>query len=138
MYKNRADKENYIVHTAVAALGFDAVWALAIALNKTAVMVQNGNVSETGCEGNTEGDLVPLEQFNYSNGLMGCVIQWNLQNTDFQGTSVSLKSGKKMFTIAKLVVGEKKKKDASSLALYWYLVIEEINLYCLVILCGYR
>ena len=92
MYENRAVEENYTVHTAAAALGFDAVWALATALNKTAAMVQNGNVSETGCEGLTEGDIVPLEHFNYSNGLMGCVIQWNLQNTNFLGTSVSLKS----------------------------------------------
>ena len=99
MYKNRAAEENYTVHTAVAALGFDAVWALAIALNKTAAMVQSDNVSETGCEGKTEGDLVPLEQFNYSNGLMGCVIQWNLQNTDFQGTSVSLKSDRSLVGI---------------------------------------
>ena len=89
MYENRAVEENYIVHTASAALGFDAVWALATALNRTAAMVQSGNVSETGCEGHTEGDLVPLEHFNYSNGLMGCVIQWNLQNTNFLGTSVS-------------------------------------------------
>ena len=91
MYEQRATAEEYI-QTVKAALGFDAVWALAIALNKTVAMVQSGNVSETGCEGKTEGDLVPLEQFNYSNGLMGCVIQWNLQNTDFQGTSVSQKS----------------------------------------------
>ena len=91
MYEQKAREEKYTILPGEAALGFDAVWALAIALNKTAVMVQSGNVSETGCEGNTDGDLVPLEQFNYSNGLMGCVIQWNLQNTDFQGTSVSLK-----------------------------------------------
>ena len=47
-------------------LVFDAVWALATALNKTAAMVQSGNVSETGCEGDTEGDLVPLQHFNKS------------------------------------------------------------------------
>ena len=91
MYERRATAENYI-QTVKAALGFDAVWALATALNKTAAMVQSGNIRETGCEGRTEGDLVPLEQFNYSNGLMGCVIQWNLQNTNLLGTSVSLKS----------------------------------------------
>ena len=95
MYGNRATEENYTVHTAVAVLGFDAVWALATALNKTAAMVQSGNIRETGCEGRTEGDLVPLEHFNYSNGLMGCVIQWNLQNTNFLGASVSVKSDKK-------------------------------------------
>ena len=89
MYKQKATKKKYIIQTGEAGPGFDAVWALATALNKTAAMVQSGNVSETGCEEHTEGDLVPLEHFNYSNGLMGCVIQWNLQNTNFLGASVS-------------------------------------------------
>ena len=113
MYENRAVEEKYTVHTAAAALGFDAVWVLATALNKTAAMVQSGNVSETGCKGYTEGGLVPLEHFNYSNGLMGCVIQWNLQNTNIHGTSVCLKFGIKMFTIIL-----RREKDANSLALY--------------------
>lgn len=88
MYEQRAINEDYL-QTVKSALGFDAVWALAIALNKTTSMVQSGDINETGCEGRVRGELVPLELFNYTNALMGCVIQWNLQNTDFQGTSVS-------------------------------------------------
>ena len=66
MYKQKATKKKYIIQTGEAGPGFDAVWALATALNKTAAMVQSGNVSETGCEGRTEGDLVPLQHFNKS------------------------------------------------------------------------
>ena len=42
----------------------------------------------TNCEG-MDGGLVPLNEFNYSNTFMGCVIRYNLQQTDFVGMSVS-------------------------------------------------
>ena len=35
------------------------------------------------------GELVPLNEFNYSNAFMGCVIRYNFQRTDFLGISVS-------------------------------------------------
>ena len=52
-------------------------------------MVIRGDINETGCTGVASGELVPLEQFTYSNGLMGCVIRWNLEQTSFSGVSVS-------------------------------------------------
>ena len=67
---------------------YDAVWILAIALNRTMAMVKSGNINGTGCE-NTSGSLVPLEQFQYSNEKMGCLIQYNIQITNFSGVSVS-------------------------------------------------
>ena len=72
---------------------YDALWALALALNKTMTMVNtvNMNISETGCEV-MDGSLVPLHEFNYSNAFMGCLIQWNLQRTNFSGVSVCHKS----------------------------------------------
>lgn len=71
-------------------LVFDVIWALAIALNNTVSMVEDGNISinGTGCE-DVPGSLVPLEEFSYSNEKMGCLIQWNLQQTNFSGVSVS-------------------------------------------------
>ena len=69
---------------------YDAVWALALALNETQEMfLRNVNVTEIGC-GGLDGGLVPLEQFNYSNGVMGCVMRWSLEQTNFSGVSVSL------------------------------------------------
>ena len=67
---------------------YDAVWILATALNRTMAMVKSGNINGTGCE-NTSGSLVPLEQFQYSNEKMGCLIQYNIQITNFSGVSVS-------------------------------------------------
>ena len=51
---------------------------------------ENSNISKTGCEEKgLEGDLVSLHEFNYTNGLMGCVIRWNLQQTNFDGINAS-------------------------------------------------
>ena len=61
---------------------------LAQALNNTMSMVENEDIGRTGCS-NVTGDLVPLEEFNYTNEKMGCLIQWNLQQTNFSGGTVS-------------------------------------------------
>lgn len=67
---------------------YDVMWVLAQALNRTSMMVESGDISETGCD-SVSGDLVPLELFNYTNEKMGCLIQWNIQLTNFSGGSVS-------------------------------------------------
>ena len=45
----------------------------------------------TDCVGK-DGALVPLNEFNYSNAFMGCVIRYNLQRTNFTGMLVSFMS----------------------------------------------
>ena len=67
---------------------YDVVWVVALALNNTLSMVRSGDISETGCD-NVPGSLVPLEDFDYTNERMGCLIQWNMQQTNFSGVSVS-------------------------------------------------
>ena len=60
--------------------------------NETMTMVEGGNstlIDGTGCE-TASGSLVPLENFTYSNELMGCLMQWNLQRTNFSGISVRI------------------------------------------------
>ena len=68
---------------------YDVLWALALALNQTMTMVESLDISGTSCE-SMNGSLVPLHQFDYTNAMMGCLIQWNLQQTDFFGMSVSM------------------------------------------------
>ena len=86
-FRIRAGKSQDIVY---GGLVYDAIWMLALALNKTVSMVDIGNssINGTGCE-NAAGSLVPLEEFSYSNEKMGCLMQWNLQRTNFSGVSVS-------------------------------------------------
>ena len=68
---------------------YDALWALAFALNRTMTMVESGDIGGTDCLG-ARGSLVPLHEFAYRNEMMGCLIQWNLQRTNFTGVTVHL------------------------------------------------
>ena len=86
-YTRRAKEGGFDILDAGVRL-YDVVWVIALALNSTATMVRSNNISESGCS-NVSGELVPLEQFNYTNERMGCLIQWNLQQTNFSGVSVS-------------------------------------------------
>ena len=84
-YENRTDSEYDRV---LAGVMYDVVWVLALALNKTMTMISSSDISQTDCEG-VPGETVPLEQFNYTNEKIGCLVQWNLQQTNFNGVSVS-------------------------------------------------
>ena len=44
----------------------------------------------TDCTG-LYGELVPLNEFNYSNAFMGCVIRYNFHRVNFSGMTVSTK-----------------------------------------------
>ena len=88
-YSKRAISGGFDVLDAGVRL-YDVIWVLALALNNTMTMVGNDDISQTSCS-NVSGSLVPLEEFNYTNEKMGCVIQWNLQQTNFSGGSVSIK-----------------------------------------------
>ena len=87
-FRKRADESQDVAYGGVA---YDAIWILALALNKTLSMVEEGSSSVIGtdCE-NATGWLAPLEEFSYDNEKMGCLIQWNLQRTNFSGVSVSI------------------------------------------------
>ena len=74
---------------------FDAVWSLALVLKYTDDMRRLKNQSKgdpvhVNCSSNLTGDLVPLNEFNYSNAFMGCVMKYNFYNINFTGMSVSI------------------------------------------------
>ena len=87
MCSARATAENFTVVDTGYVI-FDALWVLALALDNTMSMVNNRDIGQTNCE-NVSGTLVNLETFNYKNAKMGCIIRWNLNNTNFSGVSVS-------------------------------------------------
>ncbi len=86
-FEERGRREGFST-SGVAYNLYDALWLFALALNDTDAMVKNGDISGTGCE-SVPGSLIPLEEFSYSNGRMGCLIQWNIQQTNFYGLTVS-------------------------------------------------
>ena len=74
-------------------VAFDAIWSLALMLNKTEEMrmttVSRNDPQFEKCN-HLYGELVPLDEFNYSNALMGCVMKENFHKVDFTGVSVCI------------------------------------------------
>ena len=70
----------------VSGVAYDTIWSLALGLDYTAKRVTQKN--ESGCE-NLFGDLVPLEEFNYTNQKMGCIMKSGLAELEFKGVTVS-------------------------------------------------
>ena len=74
-------------------IAFDATWALAEALDQMEHLRNKSLDSKTianftGC-GDLQGELVRLNEFNYSNAFMGCVLKYSLHQTHYLGVSVS-------------------------------------------------
>ena len=85
-YEKRGNAGGYNTITHSSRL-YDGLWALAFALDKTMLMVESSDIEGTMCK-TLEGSLVPLHEFNYTNKMMGCLIQWSLQETNFSGLTV--------------------------------------------------
>ena len=85
--------ENNYTFTFVAPLAYDAVWSLALALNATDGMLnwpKERIIKRTSCQDDgTELTGFRLDDFTYNNSFVGCVIRWNLAQTNFVGVSVS-------------------------------------------------
>ena len=87
-------QDNNVTFTFVAPIAYDAVWSLALALNRTDTMLawpKERIVRETNCQ--DDGiDLsgFRLDNFTYNHSFIGCVVRWNLAQTNFTGVSVSI------------------------------------------------
>ena len=93
LYRERAAEEGYnsSYSSPTVMLSYDAMWVLALGLNRTQEMVDRNDseeIAQTGCNTAFRGTLVPLHEFDYTNGLMGCLIRWNLQLANFSGVTV--------------------------------------------------
>ena len=78
----------------LAAIAYDAVWSFALALNHTTIMLEwpkDEITNETSCEDDgTDLDGFELDDFTYNHTFVGCIIRWNLAQTNFAGVSVSI------------------------------------------------
>ena len=68
-------------------MAYDAIWAIALALHNASESVRISDSS--GCEDHP-GELVPLEEFDYGNKLMGCVLRRSMGNVQLAGITVSM------------------------------------------------
>lgn len=78
----------------MAPIAYDAVWTLALALNNSKAMFRwpkDAITSETGCEDDgTDLEEFELDDFTYNHTFIGCIIRWNIVQTNFVGVSVSI------------------------------------------------
>ena len=74
-------------------LAFDTLWTLATVLNYTETLrIDNESRLDPLIEScsHLPGELVPLDEFTYSNAFMGCVMKENYHKVNFTGVSVSV------------------------------------------------
>ena len=88
-YNTELEDSQYSIST-VYIIAFDTIWSLALMLNKTEEMrLSNSSYFEFKNCSHLDGELVPLNEFNYSNAFMGCVMKENFHRVNFTGVSVS-------------------------------------------------
>ena len=86
MYNQKQTLGNYtnnFVHT----FAYDAVWALALALNRTDEQLKS-NTSIPGCQDIPGYTNITLDLFKYNNAKVACILKSNLNATNFVGVSV--------------------------------------------------
>ncbi len=90
MYTRRLQEERYqtlnLTDFIVAGSEFDATWAMALGLHNASERVRVNDSS--GCD-HLPGELAPLEDFDYLNDRMGCVLRISFQQVNFRGITVS-------------------------------------------------
>ena len=80
----------------MAPIAYDALWTFALALNSSKAMIEgwpkDAIINETSCQDDgTNLDGFELDDFIYNHTFVGCIIRWNLAQTNFIGVSVSIK-----------------------------------------------
>ena len=86
LYNEKRALNNY-GNPVAQTFAYDAVWALALALNKTAEQIKS-NTSIPKCQ-NLQGYAnISLDHFQYNNAKLSCYLNSNLQETNFNGVSV--------------------------------------------------
>lgn len=74
-----------VTPVSVPNIGFDLTWILALGLDNAVERVAMED--DSGCE-HVPGEIVPLEEFDYFNEKMGCILKQSFGQVNFEGLSV--------------------------------------------------
>ena len=66
-------------------MAYDATWAMAVGLHRAAKRISTKN--DSGCE-QVDGEMLPLENFTYSNKKMACILLKSYAGSEFEGVTV--------------------------------------------------
>ena len=84
MYRDRLGSFSYQFEATTA---FDAAWALALALHNVSMTVCAGE--DLGCSDTEETNLTALEDYQYYNDKVECMLMKSISGLEFLGVSVS-------------------------------------------------
>ena len=79
-------KSQNLTEFIISGSEFDATWAMALGLQNASERVRRND--SRGCD-HLPGRLVPLEDLDYMNQRMGCVLIDSFQHVRFPGVTVS-------------------------------------------------
>ena len=87
-YKRRLSlpKYNDLEELGIAGVAYDTIWSIALGLDEASNRIADND--DSGCE-ELLGELVPLEEFDYTNQKMGCILERSMRKTEFNGITVS-------------------------------------------------
>ena len=83
---NQAQYKDYH-DVGIAGVAYDSMWSIALGLDKASKKIAAGN--DTECS-DLPGDLVPLEEFDYSNEKLGCILKNSIDEVSFIGVTVRI------------------------------------------------
>ena len=95
---NDSSVQRSISELSIAGAAYDTVWALALGLNKTIDKIQSMS-DDKECS-HMPGIVVPLEQFDYHNDKMGCLLRRSIAQVSFTGVTVRETKLRKFTSIA--------------------------------------
>ena len=88
IYRNRLKQHLNLTYQFEATCAFDAVWALALAMDNASQSLCSGDVGYCGNTRVTEN--IPLENYTFYNDRIECLLNRSLNNLEFEGVSVSM------------------------------------------------
>lgn len=90
-YERQSKLPEYQDYAPLSFVGeaYDAMWSMAVGLHNVAIKVSVSN--STDCQ-NVPGRITPLEDFDYSNEKMGCILRHAFEDIRFAGITVSIYS----------------------------------------------
>ena len=80
------EREN-LTNLEASGMAYDAIWAIALGLHTASMRLKAGD--DSGCKDHPGTLKQSLEEFDYSNQKMGCVLQTSIAKVNFTGITVS-------------------------------------------------
>ena len=90
MYQERLKQETdlNLAYQLEAPHAFDAVWALALAMDNASRSLSSDDIGY--CNNTRVTENIPLENYTFYNDRIECLLNRSLNNMEFEGVSVSM------------------------------------------------